>query len=197
MGSIEPYDTESGRRYRARYRDPAHRSREKAGFRRKGDAEAFLAGLTVQAARGEYIDPNAAKATVSELGTEWLANRTHLKPSSWKSLEVAWRVHVEPVWGERPIGSIRHSEVQAWIRRLSPPGQASRAATKVKRAHGVLAGILDTAVRDRRIASNPARGVLLPRKAAKAPCEIMPCGWYPKMYFLVGGRSCVLCSRAG
>jgi hypothetical protein len=104
----------------------------------------------------------AAKVTVSELGAEWLRNRTHLKASSWKSLEVAWRVHVEPAWGDRAIGDIRHSEVQAWIRRLAPPGQASRAATKVKRAHGVLAGILGTGVRDRRIASNPAPGVMLP-----------------------------------
>ena len=168
MGSIEPYETHGGRRYRLRYRDPSHRSREKAGFYRKADAAEFLAGLIVQAARGEHIDPRAAKATVGDLGTEWLINRTRLKPSSWKSLKVAWRVHVEPIWGGREIGSIRHSEVQAWVRSLSPPSQASRAATKVKRAHGVLAGVLDTAVRDRRIASNPARGVLLPRKAPKA-----------------------------
>jgi hypothetical protein len=130
MGSIEPYETAGGRRYRIRYRDPAHRSREKTGFRRKSDAEAYLAGLTVQSARGEYIDPNAAKTTVSELGEEWLANRVHLKASSWKSLEVAWRVHVAPVWGARRIGDVRHSEVQAWIRQLSPTGEASRAATK-------------------------------------------------------------------
>ena len=168
MGSIEPYETSAGRRYRVRYRDPSHQSREKAGFRRKADAEEYLAGVTVSSARGEYIDPRAARVTVAEVGAEWLTNRSHLKASSWKSLEVAWRVHVLPAWGDRPIGEIRHSEVQAWVRRLAPPGQESRAATKVKRAHGVLAGILDSAVRDRRIATNPARGVLLPRKAAKA-----------------------------
>lgn len=38
----------------------------------------------------------------------------------------------------------------------------------MKHAHGVLAGILDTAVRDRRITSKPARGLLLPRKVATA-----------------------------
>src|SRR5271163_4553729 len=26
---------------------------------------------------------------------------------------------------------------------------------------------------------------------------MIPCGWYPKMYFLVGGSSTVLCSLAG
>jgi integrase len=35
------------------------------------------------------------------------------------------------------------------------------------RAHGILAGILDAAVKDRRISSNPARGVVLPRKPKK------------------------------
>ncbi|CAN5321568.1 hypothetical protein BH11ACT2_BH11ACT2_22140 [soil metagenome] len=35
------------------------------------------------------------------------------------------------------------------------------------RAYGVLAAILDVAVRDRRISTNPARGVKLPRKAPK------------------------------
>ena len=37
-------------------------------------------------------------------------------------------------------------------------------ATTVIRAYGVLAAVLDTAVRDRRLLSNPARGVKLPRK---------------------------------
>ena len=43
-------------------------------------------------------------------------------------------------------------------------GGKPRSATTVLRAYGVLAGILDTAVKDRRIPSNPARGVNLPRK---------------------------------
>jgi integrase len=37
----------------------------------------------------------------------------------------------------------------------------------VLRAHGVLASILDTAVKDRRMLTNPARGVNLPRKVPK------------------------------
>ncbi|WP_258060468.1 site-specific integrase [Rathayibacter sp. AY1A3] len=36
------------------------------------------------------------------------------------------------------------------------------------RAYGVLAAVLDVAVKDRRIPSNPARGVALPRKTGKA-----------------------------
>ena len=101
MGSVESYETAKGRRYRVRYRDPSHRSREKARFIRKSEAEAYLASVTVQAARGEYVDPSDARVTVAELGAEWLANRVHLKPSSWQSLEMAWRVHVLPRMGEQ------------------------------------------------------------------------------------------------
>lgn len=41
-------------------------------------------------------------------------------------------------------------------------------ASSVAHAHTVLAGILDDAVCDRRLATNPARGVKLPRKITKA-----------------------------
>ncbi|MGV3733490.1 MAG: tyrosine-type recombinase/integrase [Microcella sp.] len=163
MGSVEPYETASGRRYRVRYRDPDRRQREKGGFTRKLDAEQYLANVTVQLQRGEFLDPATARATMSELGAEWLAAQTHLKPSAFRPVESTWRVHVEPQWGRRRVSDIRHSEVAAWCSRLA----AEKSPTVVKRAHGVLAAILDVAVRDRRIATNPARGVSLPRRAPK------------------------------
>jgi hypothetical protein len=60
MASIEPYDTADGKRYKVRYRDPDRKSREKAGFARKKDAESFLAEMTVATNRGEYVDPRTA-----------------------------------------------------------------------------------------------------------------------------------------
>jgi integrase len=169
MGSISSYQTKDGKRYRAHFRDPERRNREKAGFKRKRDAEEFLAGIVVTSLKGEYVDPSQGKATVRELGTEWLANQSHLKPSSLSAIEVAWRVHVEPVWGARRISEIQHSDIQGWITRLSAGGATAKpkSATVTLRAYGVLASILDVAVRDRRISMNPARGVKLPRKSKK------------------------------
>ena len=63
--------------------------------------------------------------------------------------------------------------MQAWVARLikgtapSIHPQHPLGATSVIRAYGVLASILDTAVRDRRLSANPARGVHLPRKHGK------------------------------
>lgn len=163
MGSIESYQTAGGRRYRVRYRDPDHRSREKAGFSRKIDAEQFLASTTVTTSRGEWVDPSSAKAEVGALAEEWLASRSNLKPSSLKPLQGSWRKHVAPQWAHRRVGEIRHSEVQNWVATMSK----ASSPTVVIRAHGVLAGILDIAVRDRRITRNPAREIKLPRKVPK------------------------------
>ena len=164
MGSVEPYETSKGRRYRVRYRDPDRRSREKGGFARKVDAEEYLAGVRVQAARGEYVDPSSARTTVGELGTPWLTRQNHLKASSLRPVEIAWRKHVQPTWGDRSVGRVQHTDVEAWVASLTASGLS---ATSVLRAHGVLASILDGAVRDRRLSSNPARGVNLPRKSPK------------------------------
>lgn len=165
MGSIEPYQTLGGeRRYRVRYRDLDRRSRERGGFTHKQDARDYLAEVTVAMSRGEWEDPKSARVTVGELGVEWVRDQgSHLKPSSLRPIQIAWRKHVEPKWGLRRVGEIRHSEVKTWVTTLS----RDRSASTVIRAFGVLAGILDVAVRDHRISTNPARGVKLPRKVAK------------------------------
>ncbi|MEN2742684.1 tyrosine-type recombinase/integrase [Microbacterium sp. X-17] len=169
MGSITPYESAAGKRYRVRYRKPDHSQTDKRGFRTKREAELFLASVETKKASGEYIDPTAARATVDRLGKAWLASRSHLKPSSTYVYESAWRLHVEPRWGTAMIGNIRHSEVQAWITELSNgiEGKKPKSPTIVRRSHDILAGILDTAVRDHLIPSNPARGIKLPRRRSR------------------------------
>ncbi len=170
MASIIAYrNTRGETRYRVRFRKPDRTQTDKRGFKTKRAAEQWLAENEVAKSRGEYLDPIDSRVTVGQLAVVWLANGPHLKPSSMRPLEIAWRLHVEPSWGNVPLTSIRHSDVQAWITRLSV-GEASRralGATSVIRAHGALASILDGAVMDRRIHSNPARGIRLPRKAPK------------------------------
>lgn len=147
-------------RWRVRYRTPDRRQTDRKGFRGKREAEAFAVTVEGSKQRGEYVAPVRARATVSELGAAWLTHRTHLKPSALRPVEMAWRVHVEPRWGTTPVCDVLYSDVAAWVAELS----GRRGATTVIRAYGVLAAILDDAVRDRRVLSNPARGVKLPRK---------------------------------
>jgi len=164
MGSIHSYDSSAGKRYRVAYRKPDHGQGQKRGFRTKRDAELFLASVEVAKARGEFVDAGAARITIDALGKEWLKNQSHLKPSSYRPVESAWRVHVATKWGTRSVGTIRPSEVQAWVSELG----TTRGATSVLRAYGVLAAVLDVAVKDRRLSVNPARGAVLPRKGKKS-----------------------------
>ena len=163
MGTVSAYESSAGKRYRVRYRKPDHTQTDKRGFQTKREAELFLASVEVSKARGEYVNVVDTRARLSGLGEAWLEHQTHLKPSSLRPLQIAWRVYVEPRWGAVSVGEVRHSDVQAWVSELSK----RRGASTVLRVYGVLAGVLDVAVKDRRILSNPARGVNLPRKVRK------------------------------
>lgn len=165
IGSAYAYETQAGKRWEARYRKPDGRTARKGGFMRKRDAEAYITTVESSKLQGSYIAPGDSQVTIGTLGVEWLArHRSAVKPSTFHSDESAWRVHVEPAWAGRRIGSIRHTEVSAWVAELS----RDKSATTVKRCYGVLAAILDGAVRDRRIQSNPARDVKTPRKKLKS-----------------------------
>lgn len=177
MATIEPYTTQSGRRYQVRYRTPDHRQTKKRGFRTKRDAEAYAATIEVSKLTGAYIQPSLGRITVTELAPEWLARKeSDVAPSNYRTLDAAWRVHVKPKWGTRRVVDIELGEVERWIADMGrtiadAEGKVTKkgaGATTIIRAYGVLAGILDDAVKGRRLAANPARGVEnLPRKRRK------------------------------
>lgn len=165
-GSIEPYELASGaKRFKARWRDPdTGKQKEKGGFARKMDARAFLAEVEVATNRGEYVDPGAGRVTVGVLGPVWLAGKKARAASTYNVYESTWRNHVEPRWGATRLSNIRHTGVQSWLtevyQRFQDDGKDG--AKTVRNCHAVLSGILKGAVRDRRLASNPAEGVALP-----------------------------------
>jgi integrase len=161
MGSVHPYETKAGKLYRIAYRGRDHKQRTERGFKTKKAAKDRLAEVEVSKNRGEYVDPGDSRATIATLTKAWLAAREPvLKPSTYRMDESAWRIHVEPRWGSLAVGKVRHGDVQAWVSQLSKDSSA----TTVLRAYGVLAAVLDQAVKDRRLTKNHGRGVTLPRK---------------------------------
>lgn len=177
MATIESYSIKSGRRYRVRYRTPDHRQTDKRGFRTKRDAETFAATVEVEKLRGEYVAPALGRITVSELAPDWLERKaSDLKPSAYHPIEVSWNKHVKPKWGSTRLVDIDLDAVERWIADMGrtvteADGKVTKkgsGATVVLRAYGVLAGILDSAVKARRLAANPARTPEnLPRKKPK------------------------------
>ncbi|OXN01615.1 tyrosine-type recombinase/integrase [Bifidobacterium vansinderenii] len=175
--SIEAYENTAGvTRYAVRYRKPTGKWTRKRGFKRKRDAVDWEAANTVSKNTGTWVDPTMGSVTVGDLAPAWLAKKALVaKPSYLDDLEDAWRIHVKPVFGSTRVLDIRRGAVQEWVTalgsdKLDDKGEVTepgRSASVVLRAHGVLAGILDDAMADHRIAENPARGVTLPKKRRK------------------------------
>ena len=170
MVTITGYETKAGKRYRVRYRKPDGSQTDKRGFKRKLDAETWAAEhVTVAKARGEYIDPRDGNITVRPLYEAWMAKkRLSSKESYYHTLEGAWAANAADMWDFRRVNTITREEVQRWAASISD-GTGTRdgrprSATVVIRVVDMLAGILDDAVADRRIPSNPARGIAKPRK---------------------------------
>lgn len=166
MATVSSYETAGGKRYMVRFRTPDRTQSKKRGFKTKRDAEAFAATVEVEKMRGEYVPPSLGRITLSELAPEWLERKqADVAPSNYRTLDSAWRTHVQPRWGSVRIADVELARVEQWIAQMQRDGSG---ATTVVRAYGVLAAILDDAVKSRRLASNPARGVEnLPRKTTK------------------------------
>ena len=148
-----------------RYRQPNHKQTKKRGFHTKRDAQNFANTVEVEKLSGAYVAPSLGLITVVELAPAWLSRKeSDVAKSNYRMLESAWRVHVKPIWGATRIADVDLNAVEAWIATM----RRKSGATAVIRSYGVLAGILDDAVKARRLVGNAARGVEnLPRKTAK------------------------------
>jgi len=143
--------------WRARWRTPDGKSRSKT-FARRIDAEKHLTGTDHAKLTGAYVDPGAGRITFRTYGEQWRAVQVH-RPSTAVQLETNLRRHVYPTLGDRPIGAIRPSEVQAWVRSLAEVLEPST----VELVYRYMVAIFRAAAADRVISQNPAIGTRLPK----------------------------------
>ncbi|XGU20344.1 Arm DNA-binding domain-containing protein [Rhodococcus sp. 3Y1] len=105
MATVSEYETKAGTRYEVRYRTPDHQTTRKRGFKTKRDANAYAARVEVDKQTGAFVHQSAGRATIGELGVEWLGRQAHLKPSSARVVKSAWDNHVKPKWVKPPSGA--------------------------------------------------------------------------------------------
>jgi integrase len=149
-------------RWLAGYRDETGRERSKM-FDRKTDGQRWLDEITTALVTGTYVDPRAGRVTFGEYATSWLTTRV-LRPTSLANYEATLRLNVFPRIGGRQMSSIRPSEIESlvtWMSTDTPDHAALKPAT-VRMAMAVTSSVFKSAVRDRKIPSNPCVGVKLP-----------------------------------
>ena len=150
-----------GKRWQARWRDEHGRQR-KQNYDRHTDADLALATVKVDLPRGSYVDSRAGRVAFRIRGEQWRAAQVH-RATTVAQVETHLRRHVYPTFGDRPLGSIRPSEVQAWVRRL----EQDLAPSTIGVVYSFVAAIFRAAVRDRLIAVSPCVDVRLPKPEPK------------------------------
>ena len=146
-------------KWQVRYIDPTGRERSKT-FPRKVDAEKYLIHVEAQKQRAEWIDPAQSATKFGELAGRWIASRSHLKPRTLEGYRSLLRVHILPAFGSTRLDRIDRLTVDTWMADLKAIGLS---ASRRRQAFQVLRQILEAAVQDRYLPSNPAAGVKLPK----------------------------------
>ena len=142
-------------KWQVRYRDPTGRERSQ-NFDRNFDAERFAATVTADVYRGDYLDPLLGRTTVAEFAERWTATRGDLAQSTRDQDRHYLSSLILPYFGDRPVGSLRQSEVAAWLSDLDvAPATKAKACQK-------LSAVLRLAVADGALKANPCDGVKRP-----------------------------------
>lgn len=155
-------------RYRARWREYPGGPQKTQQFDRKADAVRFLDGIRGDLAHGLYIDPGAGRILFKEYAEQWRAGQVH-RSSTASQAETYLRLHAYPMLGPRPIGAIRRSETQAWVKNRS----GVLAPGSVELVFRWVSTIFKSAVGDRLIASSPCIRIALPKRD---DTEVVPLG---------------------
>lgn len=142
--------------WRARYRDQTGREYSKH-FARKTDAEHWVTKQTASVLRGDHVDPTN-KTTVLEYARTWAAARPHRASTARRTKGLIDNHIAGTPLGARRMGSVRPSEVQAWV---SGRGQVLSPAT-LRMLVSLLRSIYNSAVLDRVVASSPVVRVAIP-----------------------------------
>lgn len=157
-GSIQKRD-DRAKPWRARYRSPEGKEVSKS-FTRRTKAEQWLRTELGKWDRGEWVDPQAGKATFDRQILTFMAARQGLRASTIARDQSIIDSLILPRFGQMPISSITTEIIEAWIGEMV---KAGKSPATVRKAFEITSGALRSAVRARRISSNPAIGTPLPK----------------------------------
>ena len=146
-------------RWRARYRDPAGRSRSRT-FGTKVEARRFLDATNADMHRGQWVDPAAGRVTLAEWAATYLGSVTNLRPTTLATYERDLARYVLPRFGHLPLARIRPLDVRSW---LADEVAAGIAPTSVHRHFCTLRRLLRVAVESDLMVKSPCAGIKPPR----------------------------------
>jgi integrase len=141
---------ESGR-WRARYTGPDGLRRSQS-FVTKTDARRWLATAHADIVRKAWRAPEGGQRTLVAYASDYFS-RTDLRASTKELYESVWRMHLQDTWGTVPVGDVTTQRVRQWHETAAKTVKP----TALVQAYRLLRALLNVAVADEVIATNPCR----------------------------------------
>ncbi|WP_405526474.1 site-specific integrase [Streptomyces canus] len=140
-------------RWQARYLGPdGQRHKAPETFETKSDAQDWLNLVRADIERNAWSDPNAGAVNFEKYALRWMEERG-LSPTTVDRYDGLLRLHILPTFGGKDLDEITPPSVRTWrAERLKATG-----ATTVAKSYRLLKAILQTAVDDDLLRSNPCR----------------------------------------
>jgi hypothetical protein len=135
MASIQKITLSDGTvSHEIRWKTPDRQTRKKR-FARKPDAMRFKTSVEHTVLAGSYVDPKDGRVTILDYGDSWIDTQVW-RPSTQVRVEGVLKNYVIPTLGDRPLSSVRTTEVQAFVKDLT----LTLAPSTVCATYGVLVG---------------------------------------------------------
>ncbi|QHC59615.1 tyrosine-type recombinase/integrase [Rathayibacter sp. VKM Ac-2760] len=173
-GAIYSYATKAGKRWRWQIYEPVNASEpdgelrrvSKGGYRTADEADDGLRDALLKL-KNHVRSTAAGGISLASFGLEWL-DSLRLAPSTVAGYRRLFRLYIEPQLGTSKLDKITPSRLSRHYAELARSGGAAGgpiSANTIRKAHVILGSILDAAIDDGLLASNPARRTRL----VKAP----------------------------
>lgn len=121
-------------------------------FRRRKDADAWVATTTADKLRGVVVDPRRARITLREYADEWMGQRSDLAERTFELYRWLLDTKVLPALGDRQLGRLTPGVIRSWHAEL-----AKRRPSSAAKSYRLLSTIMRTAVADEIVTRNPCQ----------------------------------------
>lgn len=158
--------------YQVKHRTPDGKMRTKGGFATRKAAEQYATSATYTTHRGQTYDPKSGGATFRDVAEAWLVSRVDLKPRTRQGYAYILNAgaDLDRTFGSYPLNKITRVLVTEWIARRAAEGK--RPST-VRHQYFILKQVLDQAIADGRLSSNPCEHVALPNERTAAASKTL------------------------
>ncbi|MEU5390202.1 tyrosine-type recombinase/integrase [Streptomyces tibetensis] len=140
-------------RWQARYLGPdGQRHKAPETFETRSDAQDWLNLTRADIERNHWRDPDAGAVNFEKYALRWMGERG-LAPTTLDRYDGLLRLHILPTFGGKDLDEIAPPSIRTWrAERLKATG-----ATTVAKSYRLLKAILQTAVDDDLLRTNPCR----------------------------------------